>query len=180
MIPKNSKPEPLTAWIERIIRTPAGSAAEPGPIRLYPYQRGIAAAIGDPGIERVSVLKSARVGYTALLTASSAHFVVRRLQRAGIVAGIGKRKPASVARKQVPRHLHLLRLDLVEFGVVEQQTAPLLTRASAVLNCQLALAWCLLRWSCHALRLDREGCYAPETTPAATSSEGEERARLAL
>src|SRR6202162_4291972 len=26
-----------------------------------------------------------------------------------------------------------------------------LTRASAVLNCQLALAWCLLRWSCHAL-----------------------------
>src|SRR5215470_7411717 len=23
------------------------------------------------------------------------------------------------------------------------------TRASAVSNCQLALAWCLLRWSCH-------------------------------
>src|SRR5580698_7651031 len=26
-----------------------------------------------------------------------------------------------------------------------------LTRASAVLNCQLAFAWCLLRWTCHAL-----------------------------
>jgi phage terminase large subunit GpA-like protein len=51
--------------------------AQPGPIKLYPYQKGIAAAIGDPGLERVSVLKSARIGYTALLTASIAHFVVR-------------------------------------------------------------------------------------------------------
>ena len=33
---------------------------------MYGYQRGIAAAIGDPAIERVSVLKSARVGYTDL------------------------------------------------------------------------------------------------------------------
>jgi phage terminase large subunit GpA-like protein len=72
-----AKHEPLPAWIERTIRLPAGAAAEPGPIKLYPYQRGIAAAIGDPAIERVSVLKSARIGYTALLTASVAHFVVR-------------------------------------------------------------------------------------------------------
>jgi phage terminase large subunit GpA-like protein len=71
------KAEPLPAWIEKTIRLPAGAAAVPGPIKLYPYQRGIAAAIGDPAIERVSVLKSARVGYTALLTASIAHFVVR-------------------------------------------------------------------------------------------------------
>jgi phage terminase large subunit GpA-like protein len=71
------KVEPLPAWIERVIRLPAGAAAEPGPIKLYPYQKGIAAAIGDAAIERVSVLKSARVGYTALLTASVAHFVVR-------------------------------------------------------------------------------------------------------
>jgi phage terminase large subunit GpA-like protein len=70
------KVEPLPAWIERVIRLPAGAAAEPGPIRLYPYQRGIAAAIGDPAIERVSVLKSARLGY-ALLTASIAHFICR-------------------------------------------------------------------------------------------------------
>ena len=38
---------PPTAWVERVIRLPAGSAAEPGPIKLYPYQRGIAAAIFD-------------------------------------------------------------------------------------------------------------------------------------
>lgn len=67
-----AKPEPLPAWIERTIQLPTGAAAEPGPIKLYPYQTGIAAAIGDPAIERVSVLKSAMIGYTALLTASRA------------------------------------------------------------------------------------------------------------
>jgi phage terminase large subunit GpA-like protein len=72
-----AKAEPLPAWIERVIQLPAGAAAVPGPIKLYPYQRGIAAAIGDRAIERVSVLKSARIGYTALLTAALAHFVVR-------------------------------------------------------------------------------------------------------
>jgi phage terminase large subunit GpA-like protein len=75
-VTKKAKPEPLPAWIEKTIRLPAATA-EPGPIKLYPYQRGIAAAIGDPRIERVSVLKSARVGYTVLLVASIAHFVVR-------------------------------------------------------------------------------------------------------
>ena len=58
-------------------RLPASATAEPGPITLYPYQRGIAEAITDPKIERVSVLKSARIGYTALLTGALAHFVVR-------------------------------------------------------------------------------------------------------
>jgi hypothetical protein len=40
------------------------------PIKLYTYQRGIEAAIGDPRIERVSVM-SARIGYTAPLTSAS-------------------------------------------------------------------------------------------------------------
>jgi hypothetical protein len=30
-----------------------------------------------------------------------------------------------------------------------------LTRASAILNCQLALAWCLLRWLCHATEIQK-------------------------
>jgi len=67
----------LPAWIEANVCLPAGASAMPGPIKLYPYQRGIAEAIADPSIERVSVLKSARVGYTVLLTSSIAHFVVR-------------------------------------------------------------------------------------------------------
>jgi phage terminase large subunit GpA-like protein len=68
---------PLANWIEENICLPAGVTAEPGPIKLYPYQRSIAEAIADPRIERVSVLKSARIGYTALMTAALAHFIVR-------------------------------------------------------------------------------------------------------
>ena len=71
-----AKRRPLPQWIEDTVRLPAASA-EPGPIKLYPYQRGIAAAIGDPKVERVNVLKKARVGYAALLTGALAHFVVR-------------------------------------------------------------------------------------------------------
>lgn len=65
----------LSEWAESTIRLPPGTAV-PGPLRLYAYQRGIADAISDPAIERVSVLKSARIGYTMLLTATIANFVV--------------------------------------------------------------------------------------------------------
>lgn len=51
-------------------------SAVPGRIKLYPFQKGIADAIGDPTIERVSVLKSARIGYSTLLNGAIAHFVV--------------------------------------------------------------------------------------------------------
>jgi phage terminase large subunit GpA-like protein len=50
------------------------------PIKLYPYRRGIAAAIADPKIERVTVLKSARVGYTVSCPESFAHLIRRRLR----------------------------------------------------------------------------------------------------
>jgi phage terminase large subunit GpA-like protein len=56
----------LSTWVEANIRSPT-TAAAPGPLRLYEYQRGILDAIGDPEIERVTVLKAARVGYTVLL-----------------------------------------------------------------------------------------------------------------
>ena len=45
-------------------------------MRLYPFQAGIADAIGDPLLERVTVQKSARVGYTSLLIGAIANFVV--------------------------------------------------------------------------------------------------------
>jgi phage terminase large subunit GpA-like protein len=77
MVRISPKRQPLPVWIEENVRLPAGVAAEPGPIKLYPYQRGIATAVGDPKIERITVLKSARIGYTALLTSALAHFVVR-------------------------------------------------------------------------------------------------------
>lgn len=57
----------LSDWIETELRLPADVSSLPGPIRLYPFQRGMADAMSDPKIERVTVVKSARIGYTTLL-----------------------------------------------------------------------------------------------------------------
>src|SRR5260221_3457385 len=65
----------LSAWIEAHILLP-DVVAEPGPITLAPYMREIADAIGDPAIERVTVIKSARIGYSTVLTAAIAYHVV--------------------------------------------------------------------------------------------------------
>jgi phage terminase large subunit GpA-like protein len=65
----------LSTWMEENIRLPAGDAAVPGKIRLYGYQRGIADAIGDPLLERVTVIKSARIGYTTILVGALANYV---------------------------------------------------------------------------------------------------------
>ena len=59
----------LSEWIETNIKLPEGVSALPGAIRLYPYQREIADAISDPEIERVTMVKAARLGFTTLLTA---------------------------------------------------------------------------------------------------------------
>ena len=55
---------------------PHGLAAEGGPLHLWPTQRGIADALADPALERVSLVKSARSGFTTLLTGLIAHHVV--------------------------------------------------------------------------------------------------------
>lgn len=59
---------PLADWIGRNIFLPQTASALPGRMKLWAYQRGICDALDDPGIERVTVLKSARIGYTALLS----------------------------------------------------------------------------------------------------------------
>src|SRR5881397_287268 len=65
----------LSEWLEREVRLPEGTSALPGPLRLWPYQREIADAITDPTIERVTVVKPVRVGFTTLLTGAVASFV---------------------------------------------------------------------------------------------------------
>ncbi|WP_288943961.1 terminase gpA endonuclease subunit [uncultured Roseovarius sp.] len=67
---------PLSEWVEGNVRLPSSIAATPGAIRLWPYQRAIADSIGDPAVERVSVLKSARIGYTQLLVAALGHYAI--------------------------------------------------------------------------------------------------------
>lgn len=65
----------LSEWIEGHVRLPDGVSATPGEVRLWPYQRAIADAIGDPDLERVTLVKSVRVGFTTLLSGALAGYV---------------------------------------------------------------------------------------------------------
>jgi hypothetical protein len=47
-------------------------AAELGPIQLYPHQRGIAAAIGDPKVERVARCERRRSGSSSSRSSDAA------------------------------------------------------------------------------------------------------------
>lgn len=69
---------PLADWIESTIHFPATVSALPGKVRLWAYQRGICDAIDDPEISRITVQKSARIGYTSLLTAVIANYVANQ------------------------------------------------------------------------------------------------------
>jgi phage terminase large subunit GpA-like protein len=65
----------LSTWIEGNISLPDDSAV-PGQMRLWPWQREIADAISSDLIERVTLLKAARIGFTSLITAAiGAHIV---------------------------------------------------------------------------------------------------------
>ena len=65
----------LSEWIESHLQIPEGVSALPGPVRLWPYQRDIADAINDPALERVTLVKPVRVGFSTLLTAGIASYV---------------------------------------------------------------------------------------------------------
>lgn len=72
------KPPPrlsLGEWMEAQMRLPEGVSALPGRVTLWPYQRGIADAISDPLVERVTLVKPVRVGFTTLLTGALASYV---------------------------------------------------------------------------------------------------------
>src|SRR3954453_21355538 len=66
---------PLSEWIERKVVLPQGTTAVPGPMRLWPYQRAIADSIGDPAVERVTLVKAVRQGFSVLLTAALGNYV---------------------------------------------------------------------------------------------------------
>ncbi len=58
---------PLSQWIETRMHLPDGLTAKPGLVKLWKFQRAIADAMTDPAIERVTVRKCVRVGYSTLL-----------------------------------------------------------------------------------------------------------------
>ena len=57
----------LSEWADENAYLSAESSAEGGRWRTLPYQKGIMDAITDPEIEQVTVMKSARVGYSKIL-----------------------------------------------------------------------------------------------------------------
>jgi phage terminase large subunit GpA-like protein len=72
------KPPPrlsLSDWVESNLRLPEDVSALPGKVTLWGFQRGIADAISDPSIERVTLVKSVRVGLSTLLTATVANYI---------------------------------------------------------------------------------------------------------
>lgn len=66
---------PLAEWIESTVRIPASASALPGRMELWPFQRGWCEAIEDPEIERITICKGARIGFTQWLSATIASFV---------------------------------------------------------------------------------------------------------
>ena len=66
------KPPPrltLSEWADRHFYLSPESSAESGRWRTLPYQRAIMDAFTDPAVERVSAMKSARVGWTKIINA---------------------------------------------------------------------------------------------------------------
>jgi phage terminase large subunit GpA-like protein len=56
-------------WVEKTIHLPVGTSAEPGRITLPIYLREIADAFTKVGVEKITIQKSARIGYSTLLNA---------------------------------------------------------------------------------------------------------------
>lgn len=65
----------LSEWAAEHARLSPESSADVGRYRPYPYQVEILDAIGDPRIERVTLIKSARVGFTKMVNFSLAWYV---------------------------------------------------------------------------------------------------------
>ena len=63
----------LSEWSDKNFRLSAESAAEPGRWHTLPYQRGIMDAITDPAVTQLTFEKSARVGYTLMISAAIAY-----------------------------------------------------------------------------------------------------------
>jgi phage terminase large subunit GpA-like protein len=65
----------LSAWADRFFYLSPEAAAEPGPWKTLPYQREILDSITDPDVTQVTLMKSARVGYTLMLSAAIGYYM---------------------------------------------------------------------------------------------------------
>lgn len=67
----------LSEWADQHFYLSAESAAEPGRWRTLPYQRAILDAFTDPSVTQVSVMKSARVGWTKCMNVVVAYYMAQ-------------------------------------------------------------------------------------------------------
>ncbi len=65
----------LSEWADERFRMSSETSAEPGRWRTLPYQREIMNALVDRGTRQVTVMKSARIGFTLMLSAAIAYFI---------------------------------------------------------------------------------------------------------
>jgi phage terminase large subunit GpA-like protein len=66
----------LSEWAEAQVRLPEGVSAQPGPLRLWPWATEIANAIGNPFVERVTLQKGTRLGFSTLVVATIGSYAV--------------------------------------------------------------------------------------------------------
>jgi len=59
----------LSEWADKHYQLSPESSSQPGPWTTFPYQIGIMDALTDSSIESITVKKSARTGYTQIITA---------------------------------------------------------------------------------------------------------------
>ncbi|MCX4195113.1 phage terminase large subunit family protein [Methylobacterium organophilum] len=72
------KPPPkltLSQWADRYAHLSAETSADAGKFRAFGYQNGIMDAVTDPAVRQVTVMKSARVGYTKILDHVVGYFI---------------------------------------------------------------------------------------------------------
>lgn len=75
---RNIQPPPkltLSQWAAEYAMLSGETSAQTGRFHAFPYQNGIMDAITDPTVEIVSVMKSARVGYTKIMDHASGFFI---------------------------------------------------------------------------------------------------------
>src|ERR1700709_1928653 len=74
----NLQPPPrltLSQWAEKYAVLSRETSAQTGRFHAFGYQRGMLDAVTDPTVEKISVMKSARVGYTKLMDHAGGYFI---------------------------------------------------------------------------------------------------------
>ena len=70
--PSRMKP---SEWGEAKLELSTQTTGKPGPLRFFPYQKGIVDAAVEPGVEQIWLMKSARVGLTQSIAVLKSYFL---------------------------------------------------------------------------------------------------------